>query len=122
MAVTVGQQFIGTLGGRVQRNRVIDRIFDAKRQAAVAAIDRTARGIDQVPGAMVPTGFQHIEEAHQVRLGVHIRLVQRITHAGLGGQVHHFAESVLAEQVQQCRLVDDVHFPEAKARQRLKRL
>ncbi|MNS78399.1 hypothetical protein D3C72_1120140 [compost metagenome] len=71
---------------------------------------------------MVPTGFQHIEETHQVRLPIDIRVVQRVTHPGLRRQVHHLGKPVVAEQVHQGRFVDDVHFPEAKTRQRLQHL
>ncbi|MNR13410.1 hypothetical protein D3C85_1298170 [compost metagenome] len=73
-------------------------------------------------GAMVPTGFEHIEETHQVRLPIDIRIVQRVAHPGLGGQVHHLGKSVLLKQADQGRFVDDVHFPETKTRQSLQHL
>ncbi|MNH13311.1 hypothetical protein D3C79_728790 [compost metagenome] len=122
MAVTFSQQFIGALAGGVQRNGMIDRVLDTERHLAVGAVHRTARGVDQVVGAMVPTGFQHIEETHQVRLPVDIRVVQRVAHPGLGRQVHHLGKSVLLKQAHQGRFVDDVHFPEAKTRQSLQHL
>ena len=68
-------------------------------------------------GTMLSTGFQHIEETHQIRLAIDLRVVQRVTHTRLSRQMHHLGKALFAEQIQQCRLVDDVHFQEAKTRQ-----
>lgn len=97
MAVAVGKQFIGALASSVQRHRLIDRIVDAEREFAVGAIHRTARRIDQVHRPVVPAGFEHVQESHQIRLRIHIRVIQRITNPRLRRQMHDLGELIVFE-------------------------
>ncbi len=114
MRVGVGHQFIGALGRRIERHRLIDRVGGGIRQTVIQAIHRAARGEHQVRRSMGTAGFQHVEEAHQVALRINVRIVDGITHAGLGRQVDDLLECVLCKQVQQRLLVGHIQPLEAK--------
>ncbi|MNP23643.1 hypothetical protein D3C76_1163600 [compost metagenome] len=117
MAVAVGEQLIGALGGGVQGNWMLDRVIDAEWQFAVGAVHRTARRVDQLRGLKMPAGFQYIQKPDEVRLRVGIRVVQGITNACLSGQVHHLGEPMGFEQRHQGRLIDNVHGVETETLQ-----
>ena len=101
MAVGVGHQFVGLLGGGVERHRMVDVVVHRKRHPGVGAVDRTRRGIDQVLDPGVPAALEEIDKADQVGVDVGVRVDQGIADPGLGGQVHHRIKTVLVEQL--CR-------------------
>lgn len=47
---------------------------------------------------VVAASLEHVEEADEVALQVGARVLDRVTHARLGGEVHHDVEAVLSEQ------------------------
>jgi hypothetical protein len=98
MAVGVRHQLVGLLGGRVQADRVVDAVMLGERHLGVAAVDAGARGIDQVLHAVVAAAFEDVGEADQVAVDVGVRVLQRVAHAGLGGEVDHAVELLGGEQ------------------------
>ena len=70
MAIGVRHQLIGFLARGVEAHRVVNRLTFMKRQIAVAAVDRTARGINKVFCAVVATAFKKMTKAHQIALDV----------------------------------------------------
>ena len=47
---------------------------------------------------VVPAGFEDVVETDDVALYIHIRILDTITHAGLGGEVDHDVEVVFIEK------------------------
>ena len=87
MAVGVGHQLVGLLGGGIQAHRMVHRLRLAEGQIAVAAIHRAAAGIHQVLHLLVAAALQHMAHRHQVALHVGAGILQGVAHAGLGRQV-----------------------------------
>ena len=48
--------------------------------------------------AVVAATFQHVDEALDIRIDIGVRILQRITDAGLGSKVHHDWKSMVLEQ------------------------
>lgn len=46
---------------------------------------------------VVAASLENVEEADEVALQVGARVLDRVTHARLGGEVHHDVEAVLGE-------------------------
>ena len=65
--------------------------------------------------AVVPAALEHVECTGDVAADVGVRLLERIAHAGLGGQVHHARETLAREQRAHRRLVRDVELLEAES-------
>ena len=42
----------------------------------------------------VPAALQHVQEADEVGIAIGVRVVDRVAHAGLGGQVRHGVEAM----------------------------
>jgi len=59
--------------------------------------------------AMVAAAFQDVAEADQVGVDIGGRVLQRVAHPGLGGQVDHALRLVLAEHPLHRLAVADVH-------------
>src|SRR3546814_10140596 len=55
-----------TLFRSVERERVIDVVVDRERHAAVAAVDRARRGVDQMLDGGVPAALEHVDEADEI--------------------------------------------------------
>ena len=89
MAVSVRHQLISLLAGGIKAHRMVYRLLLMERQISVSAIHRTARGIDQVFGAVVAATFQQMAKAHKIALDVGRRILQGITNTGLCRQIHH---------------------------------
>jgi len=68
---------------------MVDAVLDRERQLAVGAVDRTGRGVDQVFDAAMAASFEDVEEADDVAVDVGARVLQRVAHAGLRGEVDH---------------------------------
>ena len=66
MAVHVGHELVGLLGGGVQADRVIDVVVHPIRQARVGPVDARAAGVDQMLDAAVAAAFEHVDEAHEL--------------------------------------------------------
>ena len=48
--------------------------------------------------AVVPAALQHVDEALDIGVDIGVRMVDRITHAGLSREVDHHLKPVLREQ------------------------
>ena len=51
-----------------------------------------------MPALRVPATFEHVEEAREVGVNVGMRIDQRMTHAGLRGEMHDIGEAMRSEQ------------------------
>ena len=97
MAVGMGHQLVGLFGGRVQAQGMVDRVVDRKGQFFVRAIHRARGGVDEVLDARMAAAFEHVGKADEIAVDVRGRILQRIPHAGLRGQMHDRAEIAIAE-------------------------
>ena len=113
MAVGVGHQFVGLLASGIEAHRVIHRLALIEGQIAVSAVHRTARGIDQVFGAVVAATFQHMAKAHKIALDVSRRILQGVTDPGLSRQVDHHCRLLGSKQRHQVIAVLQGHFHKA---------
>jgi len=82
----MGHQLIGFLGGRIQRERMIDVLIDGKRHVGIRAVDRTGGRIDQVPDAVPAASFDDVQESGHVAVDVDVRIGDGIAYAGLGAR------------------------------------
>ena len=98
MAVGVRHQLVGLLGGRIHADGVVDAVLDRERQLAVGTVDRARRGIDQVLDAVVAAGLEDVHEADDVAFNVGVRVLQRVAHAGLGGEIDHALRPEVGER------------------------
>ena len=113
MAVGVCHQLIGFLAGGIKAHRVVDRLLLMEGQILIAAIDRTARGVDEVLDVVVTAAFQQMAKAHKVALDVGRGILQGITNTGLSGEVHNHLRLLSSEQSHQGITVLQSHFREA---------
>ena len=98
VAVGMGHQLIGLLGGRVQAQGVVYVVMHGERHGFVSAVYRAAGGVHQVLHVVMAAAFKDIHKANQVGLYVGVGVLQGIAYAGLGGQVHHPFGFVFPEQ------------------------
>ena len=77
---------------------MVHRLTLMKRQIAVAAINRAARGIHQVLSAMVTAAFQDVAKPHQIALDVSRRVLQGVPNTGLGRKIHHHLGPFFSKQ------------------------
>ena len=66
--------------------------------------------------AVVPAALQNIDEAFEVGIDIGVRMVDRMTHAGLGREVDYDLETVLREQRRHCRTIGKVGLHETESR------
>jgi len=64
--------------------------------------------------AGVAAAFQNVQEAHQVAFDVDMRMIDRIAHAGLGGQMDDIVRPHLGEQRLHPFPVGQVELPKGK--------
>ena len=67
-------------------------------------------------GIVVPATFEHVERAGHVAVDVGLRILERVTHAGLRGEVNHARKFLAREQRLHAALVGEVHLHETKLR------
>ena len=46
----------------------------------------------------MPAALEHVQRANQVTVGVGVRVLDRVAHAGLSGEVHHALQPGAREQ------------------------
>ena len=97
VAATAALQAQAGLRGMIG-DRMVDAVLHRERQLAVGAVYRTRRRIDQVHDARVPTALQHVHETDEVRIDVGVRVLERVSHARLSGQVDHYVKGFAGEQ------------------------
>ena len=95
----MGKQFIALFCGRIEAHRIIYTVIRAEGDLLIAAIDRTGAGIDQVLNRMVPASLQNVVESNHVGLDIGIGVLNRVTDAGLGGQVHDDIKLILGKEL-----------------------
>src|SRR5699024_9091616 len=96
--VTVGQQFVGFLGGGVEGHGVVDAVVFGERDLVVHAVDGAGGGVDQVFDGVVAAAFQYGHHADEVGVDVGEGVFYGVAYAGLGGQVDDALELFAAEQ------------------------
>ena len=64
--------------------------------------------------ALVPAALEHVEEAREVGVEIGVRVLQRVAHAGLGGEMHHHLRPRGREQRRDRRPVGEVEPLEAE--------
>ena len=99
VGVIVGHQLVGALGRGVERQRVAAELVRRERHPGVGAVDRAGRREHQVLHTVVAAALQHVQRAGYVAVDVGLRGLQRIAHAGLGGQVHDAIKLLAPEQI-----------------------
>jgi hypothetical protein len=112
-------QLVGLLGGGIHADRVVDAVVHRERHAGIAAVDRRARGIDEVLHAGMPTALEHVHEADEVAVHVGMGVLQRIAHASLRREVDDAVEAFGREEGFHARPVGDVELDEAESVVRL---
>jgi hypothetical protein len=114
VAVGVGHQLVGLLGGGVDAHRVVHAVVLGERHLGVAAVHAGAARIHQVLDLAVATAFQDVHEADQVALHIGLGIDQRVAHAGLGGQVDDLVELLFGKELLHAFVVRHVHFHETE--------
>ena len=66
---------------------------------------------------MVPAAFQDIGEADQIGLDIGVRVAERMTHAGLRGEMHDEGKAARGEQLLHAGAIGEVAFDEFEAGQ-----
>ena len=82
---------------------------------APAAVHARAAGHHQVRDAMAAAVLQHAGDAGEIAGHVGVRMIERVAHAGLRGEVHDLLRAVRVEHRRERGGVGDVHLLEAKA-------
>ncbi len=69
----------------------------------------------QMLATVVAAALQHVEEALEIGVDIDMRIVHRIAHAGLGGEMDDLRKTVLQEQVRGRGAVGQVARDEAES-------
>src|SRR5215212_12120670 len=91
-------------------------VVHRERYLGIRAVDRTRRGEYQVPNAPLAAAFEDIYKARQVALSVGVGVLERIAHARLGGQVHHYLWTLVGKDLGYALTVSQVQPVKAQAR------
>ena len=51
-----------------------------------------------MPATVMAASLKHIQKTFEIRIGISVRIFQRITHTGLGGEMNDDGETVLGEE------------------------
>ena len=113
--VGVRHQLVRLLGRGVERERMIHVLVHAERHLRVRAVHRARRCEHQVLDAVVTAALQHVQRARQVAVGVGVRVLDRVAHAGLRREVHDAADRGACEQRFHRRAVGEVDAREAES-------
>ena len=87
-AVGVRHQLVRLLGGRIERERMVDIVVHGKRHRGVGAVDGASRGVDEMVNPLVAATFENIDEASDIAVGISSWIFERIANARLGGEMH----------------------------------
>jgi hypothetical protein len=115
MGVGMRHQLVRLLGRAVKAHRMIDSVADAEGELAVRAIDRARRGIDEMLHLRVAAAFEHMQEAPDIGVDISVRMLQRIAHAGLRGEMDDALRLLLGEDRAHDFLVGEVGLDEMKS-------
>lgn len=96
LGVGVGHELVAFLGGGIERHGVVDFVVGRIWHFLVRAVDRRAGGVDEMAHAFatavvgVAAGFEDIVEADEVAFHVCVGVGNRVSDAGLGGEVDYY--------------------------------
>ena len=97
VAVGMGHQLVGSLGGSVELQRVHGGLVLAEGHVGVGAVHAAGAGVGEVRRLVVAAGLDDVHKRIDVAAHVGPRVHQGIAHAGLGGQVDDAVEGVLGK-------------------------
>ena len=66
----MGHQLIALLRGGIEGDWIVDLVVSGVRHFLVGAIDTGGRGVDQMVDRVVPTGFEDVIKAYEIRTGI----------------------------------------------------
>ena len=92
-------QLVALLGGGIKAHGVVHTVVGAEGHFLVAAIDAGAAGIDQMFNRIMATRFKYIIETNDVAFYIDIRVLDAITHTGLGCKVDNNIKLVFSEEL-----------------------
>ncbi len=116
MAVSVSHELIALFGGSIQTDGMIDVIACGERHFGVVAVNAGGTGIHHVSDVVVATGFENVDEPHDVAVDIGIGGFQTVTHTRLCSQVAHVIELFPFEKRCQLIAVFKIHPHERVAR------
>jgi hypothetical protein len=117
LGVADAHQFVGALGGGVERHRSVDRVgfLEAGAIQRAIAVDRAGRRVDQVADLVMTGSLQHRQVAGQIGVLIGERVVDRVAHARLSGQVHNALGADRPDQLGERDVVGDIHADHGEA-------
>src|SRR5471032_1778104 len=86
------------------------------------AVDRAARGIDQMLNTVMATAFQNIQCTDHVTADVAVRILQRMAHTRLRTKMHHSLEFLMRKQFRDPCLTGKFHAHKTESRLSLQAL
>ena len=92
MGVGLSEEFIGALGGGIERIGMIHRIAHREGRLLVGAIDGRGAGIDEMRDLERPRQLQHHRMAHHVGGDIGEGIFQTVANARLGREVDDRAD------------------------------
>ena len=99
MSIRMRHQFVCLLARRIHRDRVVDIVAGREWQFGIGAIDRRRRREHEMLAAVMAAAFQHVQKALEIGVEIGFRMGDRMSHAGLGCEMHHMREFVFLEQL-----------------------
>lgn len=90
LGVGVGHQLVALLGGGVEAHGVVHLIVGAVRHFLVGAVDARAACVDQMVDGVVAACLEDVVESYEVALYVRVGISDRISHPGLGCEIHNY--------------------------------
>ena len=88
MRPSVAHGFVCLLRGGIDRQRRVGLVGFRKGHLGVGAVDRTGRSHQKVFHANGLRDFHHVERASHIGVDIGARIVERVTDASLGRQMH----------------------------------
>ena len=117
-AVGVRHQFVAHFRRGVKAHGLHGFVVLAVGNLRVHTVNRTRRGVNQMLDTIVPTCFEHVQEAHNVTLQIGVRVRDAVAHTGLRRHIHDFLELLAFHQAVERLLIVDGHPNEATVGQR----
>ena len=118
MAVATGQQLAATLGGRIERDRLVDPVFDTERLLPVGAVHRGGRGIgDRRQSLDAASRLQHDQGPHHIGIDISVGVFKRVANPGLCREMDDAAQlPVTLDEGEDAVTVGDIELGKDKAR------
>ena len=63
----------------------------------------------------MPAALQHVEKALEIGVGIGVRMVDRIAHAGLRREMNDLPKPMLREQRRDCLAIGEIDLDESEA-------